>query len=378
MSIHTFTIGKEPLKKKEFKHIISRLYKLSKTLDTPVQTKKLTNHFHFNIIHGIRIQLSDRVVPRLELKINPAVLLGGSYAELHDFTEATLSQVEDMVNLVLEAIGTDFSFDDMSLSRIDCALDTELPENLLATELIGCIHRTKLGRGYERIQFNHKHKDYHEKNRHSFRAKCRDIALTVYDKSFQLAEEHLMPAEDIPANRLRFEAAFGNASFQRVLNEHLKGTYIDLELGEKIMHFSNLSIQLLRKYFKLGITPGRYVQLSLALEEIDNSDYHQTTKDRMKLFLCEVCAHHRYGMDGAIAKFVSDFGLTTPAINRLLQHFEDINLNPATLPARSMCHQFPSIDDPIVRKNACVKNPHRHFYCDSVTAASKILPAHLQ
>ncbi len=341
MAIHTLTLGREPIKKKLYNSMIDQLYELAKIGEVALWNGRLPDQAQIKTVPGITIRLSNSVVPRLELKINPARVLGGTYADLCALTELELSTVSCKVNLILGMIGADFLFEDMSLTRIDCTEDIELSNASDITDLIGCIRRSALGRGYERIAFDCSHKNYQEKNKHSFRAKCKDICLTVYDKSFQLKEEGLMPSEDIPDRRLRFEVAFENASFQRVLNEHLTGTVLNPDLGEKIMYFSNLSVQLLQKYFKIGVMPGRFMRLDLAIAEIDKSGFSLKTKERMKLFIHEVARNYRYGVDGVIGSC----GFTAGQVSYLLKCFQDLDLHPAALPLRSKSAQFPGINE---------------------------------
>lgn len=239
-------------------------------------------------------------VRRLELKLNPSIILGGTYTDLCDLSETELTQLWHWVDCYLELIGTDFSFSDMCLSRIDCTQDITLPGTLETTDLINVIQRSKLRRGYERENFSRNYKNHDEKNQHSFRAKCEDISLTIYDKGFQLVEEEIMSKEDAPVNRLRFEVAFNRSSFRRVMNDYLDATYTDLATGEAIMFFSKFSIKLLQKYFGLGVMPGRYLRLDLAKQEIDASSFPCAIKKRMKKFMTDVRKNYKYGVEGAL------------------------------------------------------------------------------
>lgn len=336
MAIHTFTLGREPIKRRGYYHIQHRLYGLADAGEVPLWNGRLPNQIHIKTLPGITLRLSTSKVPRIELKINPARLLGGSYADLCPLTKLDLSKVIEKVDCFLTAIEADFRFEDMCLTRIDCTKDVELSDEGSIVDLLGCIRRSKLGRGYARESFGCAHRNYAEKNRHSFRARCQDICLTVYDKSFQLEEERLMPPEEIPANRLRFEVAFENSSFQRVLP---CATIINPDVGEKILYFSGASVQLLQKYFGLGVMPGRFMRLDLAMTEIEKSDYTQKIKDRMKEFMYAVAREYRHGIDGVD----KSSGFTPAQVSYLLKCFQELNLHPAALPRRSKYAQLPSV-----------------------------------
>ena len=186
--LHTFTLGKSPLKKKKYKRIVRQLYELADEGYIPLFGKKLPPQIHIQGWPGITLVLRDKVVPRLELKINPSIMFGGDYTDLAELSEFEVRQIESSVSELLDTLEADFTFDDMCLSRIDCTQDITIPDTILTTEIIGAIQRTKLKRDYERTEFGRSYHNYVEKNRHSFRARCNDISLTVYDKGFQLAE----------------------------------------------------------------------------------------------------------------------------------------------------------------------------------------------
>lgn len=341
MALHTLTLGREPLCKRTYKRIKSRLYELLQKGYVSILRRTNPPFYHITTFPGILVKLcrNHDAVRRFELKINPARMFGGDYSDLYELTSMDCTQLITQVDNLLEIIEADFSFEDMCLTRIDCTQDITLPETLQSTELIGAIQRTKLGYGYDREEFGRAHKNYAEKNRHSFRAKCYDISLTIYDKSFQLNEERIMQPENIPPRLLRFEAAFDRASFRRVLNEHLEGSYIDLSTGQTILTFSKLSLQLLKKYFGLVVTPGRFLRLDLAIDGIQKSPYTPTMKKRMQQFMIDVRRQYRYGIEGALAYS----GLSSGGKDYLMKCFHELDLNPATLPMSCRCKQFPSI-----------------------------------
>lgn len=341
MPIHTLTVGKQPLKANPFKRICQRLFSMAQEGTIPSTGNGYLNFQNIHVIGyaGITIRLSKSPFRRIELIVNPTRILGGTYADLYELTTTAMQEISDVINALLLDIAANFSFSEMCLSRVDCTKDITLPYADLACELIGCLKRSKLGRGYERQSFGCGYKNFAEKNRHSFRASCRDICLTVYEKSFQLKEEKIMPLEKIPPNRLRFEVSFSNASFQRLLQHHLQGTVINQTLEEKILYFSDLSITLLQTYFNRGVMPGRFLRLDAAKAEIENSWYSPATKEEMKRFMYQVRREYKLGVDGAL--FSS--GLSERQSKYLLACFRELDLNPAALPMSSNVREVPSI-----------------------------------
>ena len=64
--LHTFTLGKSPLKKKKYKRIVRQLYELADEGYIPLFGKKLPPQIHIQGWPGITLVLRDKVVPRLE------------------------------------------------------------------------------------------------------------------------------------------------------------------------------------------------------------------------------------------------------------------------------------------------------------------------
>ena len=341
MAIHTLTLRMMPLKKRVYTQIRHRLYQLSESGQVPLMGSALPPLVHVRPISGITVKMISKPIRHFELRLNPSLLFGGDYTDLCDLAEKTLVQLEEKVNSFLEIIGANFLFSDMCLSRIDCTQDITLPGMIDTTDMIDVIRRSKTGGGYERDDFSRDYKNYMQKNRHSFRVRCNDISLTVYDKGFQLVEEGIMSREEAPVNRLRFEAAFERSSFRRVMNDHLQATYTDLTTGETILFFSKFSMSLLQKYFGIGIMPGRYLRLDLAKEEIDKSGFSHAIKKEMKKFMVDVRKNYKYGVDGALW----DSKFTTSESYYLFKCFQKLNLNPVALPMRCKCSQCPSIQE---------------------------------
>lgn len=184
-------------------------------------------------------------------------------------------------------------------------------------------------------------------NRHSFRMACNDVCLTIYDKTYQLMNEELMDADNIPLGRLRFEAAFLNPAFQRLFARYGGGVLVDNADGEgkagtKIIWFSNISLRLLQDYFGQHMTPGQYLRKNLAVQRIDCGRFSARTKQRMKMLLSEVAQCHKGGISAALKNLEGE-GFSENELRYLLRCFEKINLNPATINGSTGYQVFPSI-----------------------------------
>lgn len=297
---------------------------------------------------GVRIYIINNRIPRVDIFLNPSVLLSGSFADLYVPEVDGIEPLVSYVNKILREVGLMQTFDELHLSRIDCTRDITFPNEGGMAEFLRCIQRTRLTRDYEAIRFDRRFQNFKELNRHSFRARCDDITLTVYDKSYQLLEQELMPEDQIPPSLLRVEAAFKNSSFQR-----LRKTYNDCIMyndnGNKILWFSQMSGRLLRDYFGRALTPGRYLRGDLALRAIDESGASSKVKDRMKWIVYKVGQCHRNGIEGALKQMRKE-GFSESQIFWTLNAFEEIGLNPATIHGDSGCLEFPSMQELLSEK----------------------------
>ena len=277
-------------------------------------------------------------------------MLGGGYLDLCRITLETFERCAAIIDSALDLLKIGLTCSQLILSRIDCTVDIDFPYENGIVDFLGCVRHTKLAGGYQALQFPPNFENYEEKNLHSFRIACGDVCLTAYDKSYQLLEEGLMNPTEIPSDRLRLEAAFTNGAFQRLFSRYGRCVTFDT-LGKRIVWFSDMSVKLLREYFEKKLTPGEYLRFDLAIDRINQSTFTLKTKDRMKDFLYEVSRHHKTGIPGAIAAF-QERGFSTRKMNYILDCFESLDLNSATICSTSKFECFPSISALPYGKNA--------------------------
>lgn len=362
MAIHTIQLVSKPLKKQQFRHCMDRAFELIQKSCYRIAHKDCCIlAVQPSGIHGIKIVINnaklpplyDSTIPHLSLTFNPSLLLGGGYDDLCDITPSNFEFCAAFIDNILDELETGLTCDKLILSRIDCTLDVDFPcETDLMYYIMG-IKRTALPAYYKQLAFGPKFENYKERNRHSFRAACQDVTLTVYDKSFQLLEQELMAESEVPSNRLRFEVAIQNQAFQRLLNKygpeyHLCTCYDRLD--KKIIWFSKMSVHLVRDYFKQTLTPGEFLSGRLAVRKIVASDYSDKTKRRMVDFLCAVGRYHKNGIAGAIRAF-KEQGYSQDQVIYLLRCFQKIDLNPVTVNVNSGFDRFPSISE-LLAENA--------------------------
>ena len=235
------------------------------------------------------------------------------------------------------------------MKRCDCTMDIDLDSESSVEELLNCIRKSKLAYGYQAECFDETHPNWREKNRHSFRVTCGDVELTAYDKSYQLAEEGLMPEELIPENRLRLEVSMSAHALHRTLNKYGKDQ-LPQTCEEKLQWCSDRSTELLKEFFGRVLTTGEYLCLEDAVQRIRESPYRPKQKEEMVAFLLLVRKKWRKGIPGAIEAFRKVY--SRDQINGLLERFERLNLNPATFPDTCTQKRVPSLMDLIAEKSA--------------------------
>lgn len=277
------------------------------------------------------------------------MLLGGTYADLCDITAVDFEYCAAIIDETLSELKAGLTCDQLMLSRIDCTVDVEFSSDLEVMEYILCLKRAELAPAYKMIEFS---PASDERNLHSFRVACKDITLTVYDKSYQLADQKLMSENEIPPNRLRIEAAFESGAFQRLFHMYKKGTLYDTLEG-KIIWYSEMSVRLLSDYFQQVLASGSYLRFDLAVQKILESDFTQKKKERMISFLHQVSRCHKHGVRMAIRAF-KEQGYSSSQIRDLLQCFEQIGLNPVAIRGSGTLEGFPCVPELLSGKKSCL------------------------
>lgn len=350
MPIHTMMMTTPSLCFQEYKRLCKKAYELiQKKHYRMIENSEKRLGICPTARRGLCFYINNDRVPRVEVFINPSVLLGGSFTNLYiPEGDGGIESFIFCVNELLREVGLKQTFDELYLSRIDCTRDITFPNEGSMVEFLRCIQKTRLTRDYEAVRFDKRFQNFKELNRHSSRARCDDIMLTAYDKSYQLLEQELLPEDQIPPNLLRVEADFKNSSFQR-----LRKTYNDCIMyndnGSKILWFSQMSGRLLRDYFGRALTPGRYLRGDLALRVIDESGVSSKLKDRMKWVVYKVGQCHRNRLEGAL-KQMKEAGFSDAQAFWTLNAFEEIGLNPATIHGDCGYLEFPSLQELLSEK----------------------------
>lgn len=347
--IHTIQLVTPPISFPHYRRIENCVYDRAKHGICKIKTNQENLLLFCMSAHpGMRICLNSMTVPHATMVVNPAIILGGGYQNLCSLTPELFAMCMEPVSYVLREFQMGFTADQMILSRIDCTLDIHFPQENALEAFIACVQHTNPPRGYHIERFGKRCPNYKEMNRHSFRMACHDVCLTIYDKTYQLMNEGLIEANEVPPDRLRFEAAFYNPAFQRLFAKYGDGIFLDGSdehgLRKAVIGFSNLSLRLLQDYFGQHMTPGQYLSKDLAFQRIDNSHFSAKVKSKMKMLLTEVARCHKGGIKAALDNLEWS-GFHRSELNYLMKCFEKINLNPATVKGSAGFQALPSVTE---------------------------------
>lgn len=344
MSIHTMSMTSNVFSSRSFHHILNTAYQQISRNRYELVYKSDSSRVLFSRRHpGVIVTLHTCDTPFLSLKINPSRLTGSHYASLFDATPELIGKVSYQIDLILFELGTNITFEDLSLSRIDCTKDILFPDQESISEFLLCVQHTMPKRDYEICRFGKEYENHNELNRHSFRTLCSNICLTIYDKSYQLEAEHLMLPCEIPQGTLRFEAAIQRPAFHRLLQTHISSTRLNHDNKSLILTFSQLSGKLLHQCFSSALTNGQYLQRDLAFCAIDQSNLKPKLKARMKEIIIAVSTCYKSGITGA-RKQLLEKGMSARQFNYAMEHFRLLGINPATIRRDSRYDRFPSVE----------------------------------
>ena len=256
----------------------------------------------------------------LQFRINPLTLIEGRYSpkDVFQAKDKQLKMLESGMNDLLREIGLNKTFEQLKLSRIDCCLDCFPESQEYSDEVLRIIRRSPYMRSYHKIQFPYEDPHHKQKNKHSWRIKCKSIILTVYDKAFQLLEEELIEQPSGPM--LRIEVSRNSASFQRSLSDEIKGS--NQKILKTIQEDAQRTIQ---KYLKSVNTGRCYIKFERCIERIDAEIKNRKTRSHMKKFAEKLSKCKSY------AQAVENSGLSKSQIKTVRSHFKKLGISPITL-----------------------------------------------
>jgi len=330
-SYHTMLV-KKLLSCNEYKVIKNSLYEAIKTERCKVFHEGSCIISDQYKEEGIIIRLKKNInkFSYLELRINPLFLIGeGDYSRIFSFSADNVYRASDKIDEVLKCLGMDFNFEDMKLSRIDLCVNFEVPDEATADAYMRIFKKCKLPYSYMLVPpFGKDEKNYIEMNRNSFRASNQSSTLTIYNKTFQLQNEELIDNELIPIILIRVEVELK----RKEINEIIQCNSSDILLlsnRDLLIFMGENSKLILTEYLKQFFLPGRYLSFDEAKKVVAQSENKKGIKRRM-LYLLEK-ASERKNLSIALKKLEGEYCLTKYQLNKILEKFTELRINPITL-----------------------------------------------
>ena len=180
------------------------------------------------------------------------------------------------------------------------------------------MQRSPYMKSYHKIQFPNEDPHHKQKNKHSWRIRCKSVTLTVYDKAFQLLEEELI--EEPCGPMLRIEVSRSSTSFQRGLSDEVKGS------NQKILKTIQQDAErTIKNYLKSVNTGKHYVKYEECIERIDTEVRNKETRSHMKRFAKKLAKCKSF------AQAVENSGLSKSQIKTVRAQFKKLGISPITL-----------------------------------------------
>lgn len=281
---------------------------------------------------GVLIKLYDNGLkpPHIELRVNPRFVCEDyDYLGIFLCTQANVETVKNSIDEILFSIHCPYRFDEMTLSRIDLCVNLELDDSVVSDLYLRCVRKCFVPNPFVRVRFPSVEK---EKNKHSFRAVSSESDFTIYDKLFQARDERLLEDDrSYPSALIRFEVALKRPAILRQLKQFFHDAIPSN--SDLLGHFGLQSKLILQKYISDFFPNGYYLTYQEAKKMILSSQHKCKIRMRMLSLLENVrfCDH----LNNAIAQLKSEFKLTDYQIRVVLKAFNELDLNPVTLPNKS-------------------------------------------
>lgn len=251
-SIHTLEL-RQKLSKKEFNSLKEELYDIS-PYGMMFEEKTGLHLCTRYAKKGIRIRLEhynkDSIHQYfLRLIVNPRKLIDptSSYLGIFPPEKGSIYELEMSFNELFRDSPLPSNINNYDLSRLDLCTNFRCEDSAIFQEMVRVLAKLPTPLKYKRIK--HKEKDKKKEklyNKHYIQFSCGTHDLVIYDKTYQMASQHLATDEDnLDHGVLRFEVQCNNTYLLDYGKEHPYGCTIEL-----IWHMTQNSRKQIIKHFK--------------------------------------------------------------------------------------------------------------------------------
>ena len=283
---------------------------------------------------GVRIYLIDNpYYPYISFVINPTTVLDkGNVTDLFTSSDDLESVIRMLDELLISMLGADYSFEKLTLARVDLCHDAQLSSAKRVKAYIKLLYNSQSRKGYK-IK-GRKVKGYDKSAGFACDNQSAGVGISIYDKETQLLGMGKPEAAKIAKNRLRIEVQLKS---QKAIRKYQKCSSNADQLRYYIEHSEEHMDEILRTL----LIDASYYKLKKAKEIVSKSEKGKL-RDRMVRLLELASKYHSVRL-GIIALKQECPKITDEYIKKMKSCFEEIDVNIVTLGKRSKCKSLDSI-----------------------------------
>lgn len=345
-SIHTFELSMK-LSKSEWKKCKQRLYADQEEAGEHwIYLDKQSGHYICTRYAdaGIRIRLErndtgkDKSTHFIRMIVNPRKLVypQSGYLGILPPEEDSIELLEKTFRHLFRKAPFENDMRRYYLTRVDLCTNIRCDNKKVFRELVRLLRKTATPKKYERRFYQHKDRKKSNKyNKHYIQIACDSQELVIYDKTYQMDENHLAVAyEGLPSGVLRIEVHYGRGKLKLIEDDTGITDPLDL-LWLLIQESKPRILKLVEKcYPQLD-----YVAFDEAQKRIEQLSFKPDTRERMLTLLNQML--RKQTIDAALHGMARQ-GVPT---ERLLGKFEKLGINPVPLRQGYAASRMPSLTE---------------------------------
>ena len=345
-SIHTFELSMK-LSKSEWKKCKQRLYADQEEAGEHwIYLDKQSGHYICTRYAdaGIRIRLErndtgkDKSTHFIRMIVNPRKLVypQSGYLGILPPEEDSIELLEKTFRHLFRKAPFENDMRRYYLTRVDLCTNIRCDNKKVFRELVRLLRKTATPKKYERRFYQHKDRKKSNKyNKHYIQIACDSQELVIYDKTYQMDENHLAVAyEGLPSGVLRIEVHYGRGKLKLIEDD----TGITDPLGLLWLLIQESKPRILKLVEKC-YPQLDYVAYDEAQKRIEQSSFKPDTRERMLTLLNQML--RKQTIDAALHGMARQ-GVPT---ERLLGKFEKLGINPVPLRQGYAASRMPSLTE---------------------------------
>lgn len=267
------------------------------------------------------------------IRVNPRRLLGDdTYVGIFEPTNHNINEMIERINKILLHIDAHWDFEAMNLSRLDLCANKIFENPYESAAYMRLIRKSLMPAGYTKKKFESDEPNYQEKNKKSFRIWNGARTITVYDKRFQLEEEHLGEIDSMDSKGLlRFEISLSGREINKLTGSRSN--------REKLEYFATHAMGIMLRNFDKVFFSLPYFRYQLAIDMINDAAAKKIVTTAMSKKMIEmvqtISAYKNMNAALIYLKYTDwesyDKKIQYKKVAKLKEGFIKVGLNPITI-----------------------------------------------